>query len=255
MRKRVTPLFVITVGILLLFGSCRPARSIQERVTLVDIIQSGGLKEPLSIELTFIVGEEHNHPTFAIWIEDLEGNYIQTLFITRYLGTGVYGHGAIDREVWKSVPGPQQRPATLPYWLHKRSAYFNVPLLPDSVHPVVDGYTGATPKADFVLRSGIKKEIPGKFMVMLEINQPWDWNEFWTNGLYDDPDYRTSCQPSLVYSVTVDPLNPDREYFLNPIGHGHYAGKNGKLYTDLSTITTARDILAKASVKLIKNER
>jgi len=255
MRKVSTIILLITLGVLLLFGGCRATRGIQERVSLVDTIQAGNLKEPLSIELTFNRGEEHNHPTFAIWIEDPDGNYIQTLFVTRYLSTGIYGHGGFDQEVWKSVPGPQQRPATLPYWLHKRAAHFEVPLLPDSAHPVVDGYTGATPKGDFVFHSGIKKVIPVKFRVLLEINQAWDWNEFWTNGLYDDPDYRTSCQPSLVYAVTIDPNNPDPEYFLNPIGHGQYAGKDGKLYTDLSTFTTAMDILAKASVKLIKYGR
>jgi hypothetical protein len=255
MKKVTVPLLVLSVGAILLFGGCRATRGLQERLSLVDTIQSGDLKEPLSIELTFTSGEEHNHPTFAIWIEDMEGNYVQTLFVTRYLSTGIYGHGGFDQEVWKSVPGPQQRPATLPYWLHKRSDHFNIPLLPDSAHPVLDGYTGATPKGDFVFHSGVKKAVSGKIRLLLEINQAWDWNEFWTNSLYDDPDYRTSCQPSLVYAVTIDLNNPDPEYYLNPIGHGHYAGKDGKLYTDLSTFTTAMEILEKASVKLIKYGR
>jgi polyphosphate kinase len=37
-------------------------------------------------------------------------------------------------------------------------------------------------------------------------------------------------------------------YTLNPIGHGHYAGKDGKLYTDLSTFTTALQIATEIKV-------
>jgi polyphosphate kinase len=39
------------------------------------------------------------------------------------------------------------------------------------------------------------------------------------------------------------------EYTLNPIGHGHYAGKDGLLYTDLSTFTTALKIAQ--SIKVV----
>ncbi len=84
----------------------------------------------------------------------------------------------------------------------------------------------------------------------MEVNQPWDWNEFWTNKLFDDIDYRSSCQPSLIYAVTVDLNDIDKEYFMNPIGHGHYSGKTGLLYTDLSTMTTAKEIFKEIKVKI-----
>jgi len=60
-----------------------------------------------------------------------------------------------------------------------------------------------------------------------------------------------SCQPSLIYAVTINP-NSDEEYFMNPIGHGHYAGKDGNLYTDLGSFTTALNIVKKVNVKLKK---
>jgi polyphosphate kinase len=37
---------------------------------------------------------------------------------------------------------------------------------------------------------------------------------------------------------------------LNPIGHGHYSGKNGKLFTDLSSLTTALKIVKSLKVKV-----
>ncbi len=82
----------------------------------------------------------------------------------------------------------------------------------------------------------------------MEINQPWDFNEFWNSSKYEgNRHYKSSCQPSLVYAVTIDTDAPG-EYFLNPIGHGHYAGEDGKLYTDISTFTSALQIVQKISV-------
>ncbi len=250
--KKVSLVYLSLLLIAVLATDCSVQRDISKGDLSTDTIRIDGLNKGLALEIAFVKGAAHNHPTFAIWVEDPEQNYIRTLFVTKSVGTGIYGHGPIQKEVWDVKPGPQKRPATLPYWLHKRSDLLKVPLLPDSAHPVLDGYTGATPKSDFVIKTGTPELLPRKIRVLMEINQPWDWNEYWTNALYNDPDYRTSCQPSLVYSVTIDLDKPEPEYYLNPIGHGHYAGKDGLLYTDLRTMTTALQIIDHVSVKLIK---
>lgn len=251
MRLVSAAYILFTLVALLLFGNCSVQQDLGRNAITTDTIGLEGTQNGLVLEIDFAKGPAHNHPTFAIWLEDPEQNYIRTLFVTKSLATGIYGHGRIQKEVWDNKPGPQQRPATLPYWLHKRAGALNLPLLPDSAHPVLDGYTGATPKSDFVVRSATPESLPGKFRILMEINQPWDWNEYWTNSLYDDPDYRTSSQPSLVYAVSVDLDKPESEYFLNPIGHGHFAGRDGLLYTDLRTMTTALKIIDHVSVKLI----
>jgi hypothetical protein len=233
------------------FSSCSVQQDLGKNAINTDTIRIGGLKSGLAFEIDFVKGAAHNHPTFAIWLEDMDQNYIKTLFVTKSIATGIYGHGPIQKEVWDNRPGPQKRPGTLPVWLHKRSEALNVPLLPDSTHPVLDGYTGATPKGNFVIKSDKDASLPHKVRILMEINQPWDWNEYWTNSLYDDPDYRTSCQPSLIYAVSIDLDKPEAEYYLNPIGHGQYAGKDGKLYTDLRTMTTALKIIDHVSVKLV----
>ncbi|HDP68410.1 MAG TPA: hypothetical protein ENN20_07935 [Candidatus Marinimicrobia bacterium] len=85
----------------------------------------------------------------------------------------------------------------------------------------------------------------------MEINQTWDSNHYWTNNKYpDDLEYFTSLQPALVYAVTIDLDSGISEYFLNPIGHSHYSGKNGLLYTDLTTFTTALQIAKKIIVRV-----
>jgi hypothetical protein len=246
---------LVILSTVLLITNCSVQQDISSNKINTDTIRIDGTGKGIALQIDFVKGPAHNHPTFAVWLEDMDQNYIKTLFVTKSIATGIYGHGPIQKEVWDVKPGPQQRPATLPYWLHKRSEALNIPLLPDSVNPVLDGYTGATPKSNFVIKAGTPVSLPRKIRVLLEINQPWDWNEYWTNSLYDDADYRTSCQPSLVYSVSIDMDKPAAEYYMNPIGHGHFAGKDGFLYTDLRTMTTALNIIDHVSIKLINPEK
>ncbi|MFO7615730.1 MAG: hypothetical protein R6V75_00590 [Bacteroidales bacterium] len=250
-------LTIAAAALLLMTGTtaCTQQKKLGGADPAPEIIILDGAGGERSLEINFGKGRQHNHPTFAIWIENSDGTYLQTLFVTRSVGTGVYGHGSVGQEKWDNKPGPQQRPATLPYWLHKRSEALGVPLLPSPENPVTDATTGATPVGGFRMESGLPAGLTGKFRILLEINQPWDWNEFWTNVLYDDADYRTSCQPSLVYAGLLDPNKPGETVFLNPIGHGHYAGKDGKLYTDLRSLTTAREIADFITVKLVENKK
>jgi hypothetical protein len=123
--------------------------------------------------------------------------------------------------------------------------------IPSAEKPIADAYTGATPPGDFSLSTRFDKEPPRKFRILFEINQTWDWNEFWTNNKYpDDAEYQTSCQPALVYMAAVDLDDSESAYILEAIGHSHYAGKTGELFADLSTLTTALEIVGNLTLKL-----
>lgn len=217
-----------------------------------ELIRSNPGQPGLELILEFHRGKYHNHPTFAIWIEDMEGRFIETLFVTRYAATGIFGHGELEPGRWKAEPGPAVRPATLPYWFHKRGEKSGtVPDIPTPEKPVPDAISGATPVADFILKTNTATAVPSKFRLLMEINQTWDSNHYWTNNKYpDDPEYFTSLQPALVYAVSIDLESGISEYFLNPIGHSHYSGKNGLLYTDLTTFTTALQIAEKIIVRV-----
>jgi len=238
-----------SIVLIALVWGCTSNKNIAEQKVHINT-STENFTTPFKIE--FIKGEAFNHPSFAFWIEDLEGNYIETLFVTQYVGSGKFGHGEIESGKWKNEPDYVRRPASLPYWAHKRNIQAPDGLyVPSAETPVPDGITGATPQTDFVLDSGTKINPDKKFRVLFEINQAWDSNKFWTNDKFpDDKDYFTSLQPALVYAVTIDLNSEEKEYFLNPIGHGHPAGKNGKLYTDLTTITTAKNISEKIVVRL-----
>lgn len=197
---------------------------------------------PITIEVR--KGPAFNYPTFAFWVEDLEGNYIETLFVTRFIAKGVFQHSEIAPGKWNTIPGEVRRPAALPYWSHKRNIKASDGLYTPSPETAVpDAISGATPKTGFVLNTSLTQKPSGKIRLMLEINQAWDSNSFWSNNKFPgDMDYFASLQPSLVYAATIDPESFNAPVFLNPIGHGHYSGDDGSLSTDLSSLTTAKEI-------------
>lgn len=217
----------------------------QDSVVLISSNVDGNGK---LIEFEMKKGKAHNHPSFVVWLEDSEGKYIQTLFITRAIGQGVFNYGDKSGSAWK--PGEVSRPAALPYWTFKRGVRNeDGTLVPTPRNKVPDAYSGATPNGSFRLTSKSDTQLTGNVKVMMEINQPWDWNEYWTNTMFDDDaDYKTSCQPAIVYSAVLDMDSPGITVEMIPIGHSHYSGKSGELFPDLSTITTALHIAEKVTV-------
>lgn len=209
-----------------------------------EIIEANINGQGYTFEIDFSAGKGHNNPSFAIWIETLDEKFVQEIFVTKSVSTGIFRYGDASSGKWEA--GSKMYYATLPYFIHKRTANAEIPT---TDKPIIDAYTGATPKEDFLLKTKSNTKIKGKFRLVMEINQAWDFNNYWHNSKFpDEKEYRNSCQPSLIYAVTIDPENLMDEYTLNPIGHGHYAGKDGKLYTDLSTFTTALDIAKKITV-------
>ena len=55
-------------------------------------------------------------------------------------------------------------------------------------------------------------------------------------------------QPSLLYQGKIDLNNSKQVVLLELMGHGHYSGKDGIVYTDLTGYTTALEIVKRAVV-------
>jgi hypothetical protein len=236
-------IFIISL-LVVLFASCsaglsrKQSKSPESRESVTSNENGKGPQ----ITVDFYKGKSFYYPLMAIWLEDETGKYIQTLFVARSVATGFYMYGNQENNKW--VPGPKREPQTLPYWAHKRGIRALDGLyIPDPENPVPDAYSGATPVTGFTLISKADSILPGRYRVMLEINQNWDWNEFWTNDKFpDDENYRMSCQPAIVYEADIDMGKSFVKYKMKPVGHSHYSGKTGELFPDLSTITTALHI-------------
>lgn len=187
-------------------------------------------------------------PQIAIWLEDMSGNHLETLYVTKK---------ASDSSYIRSLFGGEEvrRPEALPHWSHARGVKSEDGLLmPSRAQPLVDALTGATPVASFDLRS-VKMSDDLHVVVKLEINRSFDSNEVYhKNAFPDDEVYSgsgNSAQPSLIYAAAVDLTKGQPYYFMELLGRGHHSGKDGQIYSDLSGITTAKQMVARAIVEIL----
>ena len=187
--------------------------------------------QPLYLGITY-----QSIPQIAVWMETLDGQYIDTLYVTGK--TSDSGFGETDT-------GPTRRPEALPYWSHSRGVqeadgYF----APAYKNSDLDAVSGATPKSDSLI--SLTSPRMGQYELLVEVNRSYDFNEYYSKDRFpDDTIYSgdgSSGQPSLIYSITVDSNKPGK-YLLNLVGHGHHSGADGELYEDLENITTAKQIL------------
>jgi len=241
-------LIITTSIIALLFASCRQTdRHASEPETVITNAAGAGAE----FEIAFTKGEKFSHPVIAIWLETVDGKYIQTLYISKSVATGYFQHG--DTKSGKWAPGPRRRPATVPYWSHKRNVQEADGLyVPTAATAIPDAYTGPTPLTNFVLKSKSDSPLQQAVRVFLEINQAFDFNRSWTTTRFpDDAYYATSGQPSLVYATdAIDLMSPAEKYEMKLIGHGHHSGATGELFTDLSGFTSALEIVKQVVVRV-----
>lgn len=201
-------------------------------------------------------GLAFQYPMFAIWIEDQDDNYLQTIYASTTIGTSVY-------EYQKGKKGKYivRRPSGLPFWAHRRNIRAADGLMvPLENAPDLDGFTGATPLKDFVINTKGTIDSIQQIKVFFEVNQSYDWNDYYSEDRFPMDSIYTisgqSGQPSLVYSATVDlsTITKEGNFFFKPVGHGHHSGKNGNLYEDLSTMDTAFDIVDRIILTVSKGD-
>lgn len=203
-----------------------------------------------SIFLNFNKGSSFFYPIIAIWLEDTGGKYIQTLYVSKSVTTRIFSFAMKVDNKW--IVAPVRATKSLPYWAHKKHVNESGDIYILDDQPVVpDAYTGATPTAGFLLKARADNPLPDKFKVMMEINQKWDKNDFWSFNKYPgDEFYKLSCQPALVYEAIVEKGSPNKFYPMKVIGHSHYSGMTDELFTDLSTLTTALSIADSVTVRI-----
>lgn len=239
---------IVLMGSLVLMGNSLFS---QEQQSVPEKIQTNLHTQGTVLEVEFDKGLEHYYPLMAIWVEDMHGRYMHPLYIARSMAKGVFGHAQYQDGEWKA--GEKKISSALPYWLHKH----NIPgpdslYIPTHDHPIPDAYTGATPTGSFVLKTVVADTVKSPFRVLFEINQSWDWNQHWYNSKYPgNEEYMKSAQPALVYEARVDTESPGNKIMMKPIGHSHPYGATGELFEDLSTLTTARKIAEKITVRVL----
>lgn len=187
-------------------------------------------------------------PQMAVWIEDTQGNYLETLYVTKKASNSSY---------IQSIFGGDEvrRPEALPHWSFSRGIKSDDNLMmPSGYNPIADSITGATPISSFDLRS-VTNAKHDEIVIKFEINRSFDFNETYHPSAFpNDTVYSgsgSSAQPSLIYATTVSLNDGEPYYFMNLLGRWHHSGKDGEIHTDLLGITTAKEMVSRIIVELL----
>lgn len=218
-------------------------------------------------------------PQYAIWVEDMDGNFIQPLFVTSKLANNnfvnkvdkidkdvvftshVFLSGDVDLQttfaagVFPESKADRARPESLPVFLHKyQKITGSESIVPDGDNAIADAYSGATITQSFLMKSKLQKKVDGKVRVRLEINNSFDFNEYYSSDRFpDDATYSGngySAQPSLIYEAIVNLGDVNSIIPMQLIGRGHHSGKDGDVYQDLENMTTALELIDRIIVEV-----
>lgn len=275
--KGKLPLFIVLIGVLVFFagyyqmyplnkfmdfGAKQKATSEKElNRTVFELVEMNTLKD-IQLSIDVLRSEHYWHPQMAIWIEDTEGNYKETLFVSKATAKGLFFGGRSkenfkDFDEIKNASGDYRRVNALPVWSDKRGVkYADGLFVPPSNQPLPDAITGATITDNFQLITSIDKL--KEFTLKIEINVAFDDNEYYS--AYDFPDDEVFHngtgqlgQPSIIFEAKVN-MNDDKNYYLmDLVGHGHHSGQNGIIYKDLSGLTTAKKIIERIVLGVQEN--
>lgn len=232
MKKR--NVFLIFIVIVVIFSIYK----IQDTMKLNETsnITMNSKKDGKNLTILIIKGKEYLHkfqvnsfisiktpPQYAVWIEDLNGNYVETLYVT----------SKIVKQNWSEI----KRKEALPYWNYKRSN--------NSID--TDAVSSATPKSSSSIKTKTNEK-QGKYVICAEVNMSTDFNEYYKKDAVIGKDNYSggasgSGQPSIIYTAVVDLSLKNGVYELKPIGHSSYYGSDAKLYKDMYKLTTAKNIL------------
>jgi hypothetical protein len=182
-------------------------------------------------------------PQMAFWLEDSNGKFLATLYVTYKSAKGAWGL-------------PVDRPASLPIWAYKRGIESKPGIyMPTNNKPLPDSETSATPTGKFVWEWDLPKDLKaGTYLIKGEVNRSFDYNDTFKDKLSEkDPNFNAeNGQPSVLYEGTINIGNKTSSIELKPVGYGHPIGKTGDVVRDISKITTALDMLSSIKIEYVK---
>ena len=195
--------------------------------------------------IDFIFEPGNGWTQFVIWIEDENGAYIETIYITEFIGREGGGNRTSSTDIDLSTGN---RWSAFPIWAHKRNVIdttFGIDNLypPSASQPSypadIDAVSGATPNTDVQTKTLELSDFEyGEYECWIEVNKSFDTNNYHNYSYYRG-------QPSLVWNVAVDVGEfPDSSMVLDYTGYGSPDGSDGDINVPDETITTAENLLA-----------
>ena len=124
-------------------------------------------------------------PQIAVWVEDSDGTYVDTLFVTK----------KASGNKWIGSP-KNGRPESLPDWYRAKGQNPAEKISKDEV----DATTSATPKKGIVISKDLELEKGKTYVFKCQANQSFDYN-----GYYTKKNSGVDGQPAVLYAGEMIP--------------------------------------------------
>ena len=124
-------------------------------------------------------------PQIAVWVEDSDGTYVDTLFVTK----------KASGNKWIGSP-KEGRPESLPDWYKSKGQNPAVKISKDDL----DATTSATPKKGIVISKDLELEKGKTYVFKCQANQSFDYNEYYTKK-----NSGVDGQPAVLYAGEMIP--------------------------------------------------
>lgn len=165
-------------------------------------------------------------PQVAAWVETLDGEYLGTIYVTDV---------AVSQE-FDAAP-EEGRPEALPVWTHLTA--------PGGIDELDAVTSPTTVESTVTYGNSLAAELdPGAYVVMLETNRSYDWNDTYTRR-----NAGVNGQPSLVYRAEIRVGDADMTATFEPVGTGSVDGSDGRVRGDLSDIDTALKLFSDLRIR------
>ena len=193
-----------------------------------------GISSLYAKEITISVGagqhwKQKRGPQFAVWLEDSDGNFVSTLYVTE----------RASRKNWIMSP-KEGRPESLPVWYHASNFKPSKKAAPDLK---LDAVTSATPKGGIIFDAQLEDKA---YVIRAEFNTSFDYNDSYTKK-----NSGVNGQPSVIYEAKIpaDFNKTSEEIRLKFAGTGALDGADGFIHKDTAGLTTALSIVKLVAVK------
>ncbi len=222
--------------------ACKAGTYMQEGIGMKKLILAVGFAMALfcagAKEVTVSVGAGEmwagkRAPQFAVWLEDTDGSFKRTLFVTERAG----------KQNWIFSP-KAGRPESLPVWYHASKLLGAKNAKADTkksagAHPL-DVVTSATPKGGIIFKADIG-DAPCR--IRAEFNASFDYND-----AYPKKTSGVNGQPSLVYGADIPADFSEGEIVLSLLGTGSVDGSDGAVHADTAKLSSALRIVKAVAV-------
>lgn len=198
--------------------------------------------------IDFVFEPGSSNIQIVVWIEDESGNYIETVFITNFIGRNGGGNRTDNPDI---DYGAGNRLSAFPIWAHKRNVVDTTYGI-DNLYPPAESYpsypadmdvvSGATPGTSVQTKTLELSDFEyGQYRCWIEVNHSFDTNNYHHYSYYRG-------QPSLVWSAAIEVSeSADSAMVLGYTGYGSPDGSDGDISAPDATITTAENLLAEMS--------